>query len=298
MKPISRGWHLFFVIGFFVLLAALAATLYSNYNYIVFKILIADNYIFTDTLDEWYKESLGDQPYTYGSRFDHAVVASVTEKIRSINNDRYTYLYTPPAYELSREIEKSDAAEARLEELSEKTAYISLPNISTGTKDFFMDSKKTLSNYENLVLDLRENYGGLLMDCYAIADELLPGGSIVGHEKTRLPFLTHAIKAGGKPSLEFRKIVVLQDKNTASAAESLIQALKDNMQNVVTMGEKTFGKGIGQVTIPMTGGYAVKATVLLVTGPQDKSIHGIGISPDIEAPGENILELALAEAEK
>jgi C-terminal processing protease CtpA/Prc len=298
MKPIPRGRHLFYKIGFFVVLASLIATVYANYNYIVFKLLVADNYIFTEALDEWYKQSLGDQPYTYHGSFDQAVIASVTEKIRSINNDRYTYLYTPPAYQLSKDMEKADALEAEVKELSSRTVYISLPNISKGTKDFFMQSRNELKKHENLVMDLRANYGGLLADCYSIADTFVPSGSVLGHEKTRIPILTHAVKASGAPELTFRKIVIIQDENTASAAESLIQALKGNLPNVVTIGEKSYGKGIGQVTIPLTGGYAVKATVLLITGPQDKTIHGIGISPDIEVLEGDVVELARMEAEK
>ncbi|MDR1914631.1 MAG: carboxy- processing protease, partial [Clostridiales bacterium] len=57
---------------------------------------------------------------------------------------------------------------------------------------------------------------------------------------------------------------------------------------------KSFGKGIGQVTLPLTDGFAVKATVLLVSGPNDNSIHREGITPDVIYDGEDIIQAAAA----
>ncbi|MDR1538112.1 MAG: S41 family peptidase [Clostridiales bacterium] len=298
LKRISRKKHLFYKFGFFALLLSLAGLIYANYDYMVFKLLIADNYIFTDALDEWYEQSLGEGNFKgYHQDFDRAVIAAVTEKISSINKDRYTYLYTPAQYRLSRDVEKVDAAASKFEILSEKTIMVSLTNISSGTKDFFLSCMDQNKGYENLILDLRGNYGGLLADFYKISEQFTKRGAILGYEKTRIPFLTHAVKSKGKEELEYRKILILQDENTASAAEGLILSLKGNLDNVTAIGEKTFGKGIGQVTLPLTGGYAVKATVLLVSGPQDNTIHGIGIEPDVYYAGDDIVNFALEMAE-
>jgi C-terminal processing protease CtpA/Prc len=59
-------------------------------------------------------------------------------------------------------------------------------------------------------------------------------------------------------------------------------ALSEHLPEVTTIGQTTFGKGTGQVTIPLTGGYAVRATVLRTYGPQGQCIHNVGIPPDIE----------------
>ena len=262
----------------------------------VFKILIASNYIFTDALDELYNKTLGeDNVRGYNRNFDDVVISVVTEKIRSINEDRYTYLYTPQKYKLSKDAEKADAATAYIEELSPDTIYMLLPNISDGTKNFVISNKQTLSGYKNLVLDLRSNYGGLLADFYKMADLFTLRGEILGYEKYRMPFLTHAVKSKGNSYLNFDRIIILQDEYTASAAEGLILSLKGNLDNVTTIGSKTFGKGIGQVTMPLLDGFAVKATVLLVAGPDDNSIHGIGISPDIPYTGDSIINEALRQ---
>jgi len=268
----------------------------SNYNYLVFKVMIAGNYIFTDTLDKLYEDTLGKENFKgYYRNFDDVVISAVTEKIRSYNQDRYTYLYTPQNYKLSKDVEKADAATAKIQELTPDTVYMILPNISDGTKNFVMSNRQTLAKYKNLVLDLRSNYGGLLADFYKMADLFTSRGEILGYEKYRIRLLTHPVKSSGNNYLKFDKIIILQDKNTASAAEGLILALKGNLSGVTAIGEKTFGKGIGQVTIPLIGGFAAKATVLLVSGPKDNSIHKIGIEPDIAYTGDDIIGEALRQ---
>ncbi|MDR1664555.1 MAG: S41 family peptidase [Clostridiales bacterium] len=286
----------FFQIGFFVLLAVLGTTVFLNYDYWLFKILIADHYIFTDTLDVLYKDAVGAENFKgYRRDFDRFVIAAATEKIRSVNNDRYTSLYTPQNYTYLVEAEKSDAKNAYLKELTGETVYMYLPNISTGTREFVYGNRETLLRYKNLVLDLRGNYGGLLADFYSVAELFTPKGAVLGHEVTRLKFLTHAVTATRDPYFSFEKIIILQDANTASASEGLILALKQNVNHVTTLGEKSFGKGIGQVRLPLTGGYAVNATVLLVQGPDGNTVHNAGIIPDVAGkPGGDLIQQALA----
>ena len=259
-----------------------------------FKFLIADNYIFTDALDQLYNETIGKENVKgYRKNFDDVVISVVTERIRAINQDRYTYLYTPESYQLSKDMEKADAALSRIDELTPDTAYMILPNISKGTRSFVQSNRKTLSNYNNLILDLRSNYGGFLADFYRVAELFTERGTLLGHENYRMPLISHAVKSGRGSYFDFEQIIILQDKNTASAAEGLILALKSNLDNVTVIGETTFGKGIGQVTVPLLSGFAVKATIMLVSGPDNISIHRVGIEPDIPYTGENIIETAL-----
>ncbi len=218
---------------------------------------------------------------------------SFANQLYAYNQDRYTYLYTPQGYEYSRQAEREDAKKTAAEELTPETVYLYIPNISEGTRKFVHDNKDFLAGYPNLVLDLRGNYGGLLADFYSVASLFTEKGAVLGREETRLPFLTHDVKSSGGQFFNFENIIILQDKNTASASEGLINALKFNLPNVTLLGETTFGKGIGQVTIPLTGGYAMRATVLLVQGPDGKSIHGVGIEPDVAAEGEDWVRQAL-----
>jgi C-terminal processing protease CtpA/Prc len=291
---IPRWRYRLFKYGFFVFAALFAVMLAYNCNYTLFKFLVSSNYIFEDSLKNLYVETLGEENVKgLAHNFDHFVISVVTEKIRSYNGDRYTYLYTPETYTLSKEMEKSDAKEARVERLTDDTVYMLLPNISSGTKDFVISNKAELTQYANLVLDLRGNYGGMLMDGYTMAELFTTRGDVLGYEKMRLPFLSNTVKSGNGMYFDFDRIIILQDPNTASAAESVINALKGNLDNVTLMGQKSFGKGIGQITVPLTDGFAVKATVLLLSGPDGVSIHGVGIEPDIFFDGENIIAAAL-----
>ena len=88
----------------------------------------------------------------------------------------------------------------------------------------------------------------------------------------------------------FDKIIVLQSKNTASSAEMLIGALRDNLDNVVLLGETTYGKGIGQNTVPLKNGFYFIATMFTWQTPNGDTIHGKGIEPDKELTAETLGE--------
>ncbi|GHV40925.1 hypothetical protein FACS189490_06870 [Clostridia bacterium] len=289
-KPRGSGVTVFFIGLSSALLILLAAVVYFNYDYFVFKILIAGNYIYTDALDDIYESSLGEAPNgNYYKNFDDAVIAVFTEKIRAVNGDGYTYLYTPPQYALSQDNTKREAESAAMNVLADGSLYVRLPNFSTFTRDFLLKNVETMSKYNKIVFDLRQNPGGDLPALYDMVGLFLEKGAAIGTEQAKTPFFTKSYKAGGGDKLSFEKIAVLQDSGTASASEGFIMALRENLSNVVVIGEKSYGKGIGQITVPLKGGFAVKATVIRILTPLRNSIHKIGIVPDLEYDGGDIL---------
>jgi len=81
--------------------------IYLNYDYLVFKHLISQNYIYTDSLDKLYEKELKrDIDGRYYKYFDNLVISIVTREIRQEQNDRYTYQYLPEQYKKSKENEK------------------------------------------------------------------------------------------------------------------------------------------------------------------------------------------------
>lgn len=266
--------------------------IYLNYDYLAFKHFITQNYIYTDTLNQLYKKELDrDIKGRYYSYFDDLVISVVTKSIRETNNDRYTYLYIPEQYQKYLKVEKEDAARSEVKVLNTNTVYLHITNFSTYTQKFLHDNINQLKNYPNLIIDLRDNLGGDIDAMVDMSGLFLPKGSIVATDKMR--WFNWVYKSKTRNPLTFKKIIILQNKNTASASENFIAALKDNLGNIQLIGDTTFGKGIGQFTLPLKRGFAVKATILLWNTPKGVNIQGKGIAPDIFYPQGDVLQLAL-----
>lgn len=130
-----------------------------------------------------------------------------------------------------------------------------------------------------LVLDLRNNPGGLLQQAVRVSDLWLSQGVIVsieGRRKTNV----EVERAREKETEPAYPIVVLVNKGTASASEIVAGALQDHARGVL-MGAQTFGKGSVQSIIELEDGSGLKLTVARYFTPKHRSIHGQGIAPDI-----------------
>lgn len=278
-----------------VFLAFIALTgvyIFLNYDYLAFKHFFSSFYIYTDSLDEVFEKELKqDVKGDYYAYLDDLAITLVTKRIREENNDRYTYLYTPESLKKSLINEKREAQQSEIKILDDKTVYLKLTNFSTYTLDFMEKGLDKLKSRRNLIIDLRDDPGGDIDVMVDISGMFLPRKSVVATDKLKLFKIVY--KAKSSHSLTYDKIVILQNKNSASASENMIAALNDNLDNVTLVGEKTFGKGIGQYTLPLKRGFAVKATILQWFTPNDINIQGNGIEPEIEYSGEDIIEYAL-----
>jgi carboxyl-terminal processing protease len=129
------------------------------------------------------------------------------------------------------------------------------------------------------VLDLRSNPGGLLTSAVEISDEFLSDGVIVT-TRGRLKEADLSFRATQGDLLDGAPLVVLVDNGTASAAEIVAGALKDN-HRALLMGRRTFGKGSVQTVLPLDAEHAVKLTTARYYTPSGTSIQAAGIQPDI-----------------
>lgn len=137
---------------------------------------------------------------------------------------------------------------------------------------------------QGIVLDLRNNPGGLLDQAALVSDVFLSSGEIVsirGREKRDLK----SFKATPQPTDQACPMVVLVNAGTASASEIVAGALQDHKRGLV-VGERTFGKGSVQNVIPMPDGSGLKLTVALYYTPNGRSIQAHGIDPDFLVPYE------------
>ncbi|NLY20572.1 MAG: S41 family peptidase [Tissierellia bacterium] len=159
-------------------------------------------------------------------------------------------------------------------------AYIRVSQFDETTeKDFENALKKaTEDKAKGIILDLRNNPGGLLNICVNMIDNFFDEGLIV-YTENREGVRQETYNAHkGKINLP---LILLVNKGSASASEIFAGAIKDNKRGKI-IGEQTFGKGIVQTIIPLSEGDGLKLTVTEYFTPSGTSIHGIGVKPDIE----------------
>lgn len=163
--------------------------------------------------------------------------------------------------------------------------YIRIINFQSKTTT---DFKKALKKFEKegkiqgLVLDLRNNPGGLLDQAVKISDIFVDEGVIVS-TKGRIKEQNMVFEAHGNGTLDEFPIVVLVNEGSASASEIVAGALQDHKKALI-LGAQTFGKGSVQTIIPMNNGAGLRLTTARYYTPNGTSIQAKGITPDIVVP--------------
>lgn len=161
--------------------------------------------------------------------------------------------------------------------------YVSISNFRENTYEQFQEALKELKQQgmDRMVLDLRDNTGGLVASAYDIGEEILPEGTMV----------YTLDKEGNRQDLTCDQtylaipLVVLVNENSASAAEILAGAIQD-MGRGELIGTTTFGKGLVQRLFTLPDGSGLNVTIQKYYTPNGTSIHGVGILPDyvVELP--------------
>ncbi|MHB1587774.1 MAG: S41 family peptidase [Acidiferrobacteraceae bacterium] len=149
-------------------------------------------------------------------------------------------------------------------------------NLRAALKKLAADNKAPL---KGLVLDLRNNPGGVLNAAVDVSDDFLNKGIIVS-TKGRTPDSDRVFRARPGDMLDGAPIVVLVNGGSASASEIVSGALQDNKRAII-VGTQTFGKGSVQTILPMPNGGALRLTTADYYTPNGKSIQDVGITPNI-----------------
>lgn len=167
----------------------------------------------------------------------------------------------------------------RSEMLPNNIAYIKLKLFDENISQNFISqlNKLVSQGAHSLIIDVRDNPGGLYNEVVSLADRLLPEGTIVYTEDRQGK---KSVKKSDKTELNM-PIVVLTNGNSASASEILAGAIKDFGKGAL-IGTKTFGKGLVQTTYGFDDGTGLKVTIARYFTPSGVCIHGQGIKPDIE----------------
>lgn len=135
------------------------------------------------------------------------------------------------------------------------------------------------ANARGLIIDLRNNPGGLLDEAVELSGYFLPTGATVVQEEDAHGNKT-VLQAKGSAVFQNTPIVILINQGSASAAEILAGALRENREDVRIVGETSFGKGSVQELVPVSKDTSVKITVARWLTPKGNQINQVGISPD------------------
>lgn len=166
--------------------------------------------------------------------------------------------------------------------INDTVAYVRITDFQQRTAQDLEKALRKLerNKFSGLILDLRNNPGGLLDSSIAVSEKFLPEETLIVSIKGRLESQQDIFKSKNKkPRLKF-PMVVLVNKGSASASEIVAAAIKDNKRGII-LGTQTFGKGSVQTIIPMKDGSAIRLTTSKYYTPNGKQIHNIGIVPDV-----------------
>lgn len=193
--------------------------------------------------------------------------------------------------EVERADVKVDTVDSKVvEKDGNSVGYIKIKEFEDVTKEEFAKELKSLKdqNVDGIVMDLRNNPGGSLDVCLAIADTFLDEGVIVSTVDKK----GKEIVENSDKEMDKTPMTVLINENSASASEILAGAFKDRGRAKI-IGKTSFGKGIVQKLFPLEDGSGVKITISEYFTPNKTKIHKIGVKPDVEVENnnDNILDI-------
>jgi carboxyl-terminal processing protease len=183
---------------------------------------------------------------------------------------------------LVRAVIKVQSVKSRL--LEKDYGYLRISSFQSGTGESLKEAISSLkkdngTHLKGLVLDLRNNPGGVLNAAVDVSDAFIKSGLIV-YTEGRIENSEMRFNASPDDLIDGAPMVVLINAGSASASEIVAGALQDQKRAVI-MGEKSFGKGSVQTILPTSNGAAVKLTTARYYTPSGRSIQAEGIEPDI-----------------
>jgi carboxyl-terminal processing protease len=198
---------------------------------------------------------------------------------------------TPLTFKLTREIIRIASVKAKM--LDNNFGYIRLTQFQEPTtklmRTAILDLKtKNQGSLKGIILDLRNNPGGLLETAVQVVDSFLDSkqlnskfNDVIVYTEGRLPEAQYRAKADGDDILKGAPIVVLINGGSASASEIVAGALQDYRRALI-VGTPSFGKGSVQTVIPLDKTHALKLTTALYHTPSGRVIQNVGIIPDVQ----------------
>lgn len=186
----------------------------------------------------------------------------------------------PKDFPIVRDIIKIKSVKAKM--LKDDIGYVKLTQFQEMTSDDLAKALRDLKEkgMKSIILDLRNDPGGLLNSAVDVSGQFLPAKKLVVYIKGRTGDKVEYFTDGDDPSYTDLPMVVLVNQGSASASEIVAGALKD-WNRAVIVGVQTFGKGSVQTLIPLSDGAGLRLTTAKYYTPSGVSIQNVGITPDI-----------------
>jgi carboxyl-terminal processing protease len=167
----------------------------------------------------------------------------------------------------------------------DKIGYVRIEEFAENTPEELDQALAPLEGQElqGLVIDLRNNPGGLLDSAVAVAGKFVPPGTVIVSTKGRTADVEQEFRAPPEKEHPDYPIAILVNGYSASGAEIVAGALKD-LHRAILVGETTFGKGSVQTVQPLGNGVGLRLTMAKYYTPSKRTIHEVGVGPDIEVP--------------
>ena len=183
-------------------------------------------------------------------------------------------------YEITREKVKVNQVEGKV--ISNNIGYIQFTSFDETTAEDFKAKYEELAkqNIKSLIIDLRNNGGGIVDQALEIADYMTDKDSVLLYEVDKNNKET--VRKSKNDAIINMPIIILTNENTASASEILAGALKDKYPNTTIVGMKTYGKGVIQTLYSLSDGSGLKITTEEYYTPNHNKINKEGITPDVE----------------
>jgi carboxyl-terminal processing protease len=175
---------------------------------------------------------------------------------------------------------KITAQSVQISTISKDVALLSISSFSISTASQVQKLLSKTPHSKGVIIDLRNNPGGIVEEAVGVARQFINGGIIVSYQKdSGEKVIFESTESGADQA----PLIILINSSTASAAEILAAALQDRNRAVI-LGEKSYGKGTVQEFKTLNDGSKLELTVALYRSPSGKLIEGKGVSPDLAVP--------------
>jgi carboxyl-terminal processing protease len=179
-------------------------------------------------------------------------------------------------FQVTLKSEKVSLQTVKASQIENSVGYFKISNFATSTYEEMQSAFSQLNTDSGVIIDLRNNPGGLIQSAVNVARLFVKSGVITSYKLADEEKIYSV--SNSKPILV--PLVIIVNRNTSSAAEMFAAAMQDRNRGVV-IGERTYGKGSVQDFVELKDGSKLEITVALYLTPSGRSIEGVGVTPDL-----------------